>query len=154
MASSVYTLLKLLGFDHQPAKDAADGIKSAYICADKAADAMEVENFVLEMHWYNEAADQLNHARTLLNLREDGGEYEAKWWYAFRHRDWLEVGKLLFEELFVHTNDPEFALLGAYFLMAAIRAHSERKWLEVGKFLEQYWLQVLERGYLLLAGGL
>jgi hypothetical protein len=154
LASSAFTLLKLLGFDHQPAKEAADCIKSAYICADKATDAMEVENCDLEMQWYNEAAVQLKRARILLDLKEDGGKYEVKWWYAFRHGDWLEIGKLLFEELFIHTNDPEFALLGAYFLMTATRAHSERKWVEVGTILGQYWSQVLERGYLFLAGGL
>jgi len=154
LASSVHILLKILGFNQQSVKVAADHIKSAYICADKAAEAMEVENNVLEIQMYDKAAIQLKHVRILLNLRVDGGEYEAKWWYAFRHRNWFKIGRLLFEELFINTEDPEFALLGAYYLLATVRAHSERNWAKVEILLQQYWSQVLERNYRFIAGGL
>ena len=113
LASSVHILLKILGFNQHSVKEAADHIKSAYICADKAVEAMEVENNVLEIQMYDKAATQLKQARILLNLGVDGGDYEAKWWYAFRHRNWFKIGRLLFEELFINTEDPEFALLGA-----------------------------------------
>lgn len=134
---SVHTLLNLLGFDQQPVKEAADCIKSAYIYADKASEAMEVENSVLETQMYNKVAIQLKRARILLNLEMNGGGYETKWWYVFRHQNWFEVGKLLFEELFINTEDPEFALLGVYFLLATVRAHSERKWTKVESLLQK-----------------
>ena len=129
-------------------------IKNAYICADKAVEAMKTENPALEQRMYAETADHLAEARTLLQLKARGGEYEAKWWYAFRHHDRAEVGRLLFEELLFYTNDPEFALLGAYYLFAAGRSHSERKWEQVERFLQKYWKAVLDRNYCFIVGGL
>ena len=129
-------------------------IKNAYICADKAVEAMETENPALEQQMYAEATDHLKAARTLLQLKVRGGEYEAKWWYAFRHRDGAEVGRLLYKELLYNTDDPEFALLGAYYLFAAGKYHSEQNWEQVERFLQKYWLAVLERNYYFIAGGL
>ena len=103
---------------------------------------------------YAEAADHLKAARMFLQLKARGGEYEAKWWYAFRHCDGAEVGRLLFEELFFNTNDPEFALLGGYYLFAAGRSHSERNWEQVEHLLQIYWQAILERDYCFIAGGL
>jgi len=103
---------------------------------------------------YEEADDHLKVARMLIQSKEMGGEYEVKWWYAFRHRDGAEVGRILFEELLYNTNDPEFALLGAYYLFAAGRYHSERNWKQLERFLQKYWKPILERNYCFIAGGL
>ena len=111
-------------------------------------------NKLLEQRMYEEADDHLKVARMLIQSKEKGGEYEVKWWYAFRHRDGAEVGRILFEELLYDTNDPEFALLGAYYLFAAGRYHSERNWKQVERFLQKYWKTILERNYCFIAGGL
>ena len=154
LANSVQALLVGLKIDPQQAKAASEHIKNAYICADKAVEAMNTENPALEHRMYAEAADYLKAARTLIQLKVKGGEYEAKWWYAFRHRDEVEVGHLLYEELLYNTFDPEFALLGAYYLFAAGRYHSEKNWEQVERFLQKYWQAVLERNYCFIAGGL
>ena len=65
-----------------------------------------------------------------------------------------EVECLLYEELLFNTEDPEFALLGAYYLFAAGRSHSERNWEQVERFLQKYWEAILERNYCFVAGGL
>lgn len=83
-----------------------------------------------------------------------GGAYEAKWWYAFRHRGGAEVGRILYEELYFNTKDPEFSLLGAYFLFTAGKYHSKKDWVKVESLLQQYWQHVLARKYCFLAGGL
>ena len=154
LANSVQALLVGLKFDPQQVKAAAEHIKNAYICADKAAEAMKTENAALEQRMYAEAADHLKEARTLLQLKARGGEYEVKWWYAFRHRDGAEVGRLLYEGLLFNTDDPEFALLGGYYLFAAGRYHSERNWEQVEYLLQKYWKTILERNYRFIAGGL
>lgn len=154
LANSVQALLIGLKFDPLQVKAAAEHIKNAYICADKAVEAMETENPALEQRMYAEVADHLKAARTFLQLKARGGEYEAKWWHAFRHRNGAEVGHLLFEELLYNTNDPEFALLGAYYLFAAGRYHSERNWDQVEYLLQKYWKTILERNYRFIAEGL
>jgi len=83
LETSALELLVNLGFEQQRATGAAEHIKQAYICADTAADAMKAENTVLEQRMYEEAADHLKRARTLLHLEAEGGVYEAKWWHAF-----------------------------------------------------------------------
>ena len=154
LATSAQTLLVKLGFDPLIAKEAADHIKHAFICADKAVEAMKADNTSLEQHMYEEAANHLNRARTLLQLKPAGGEFEVNWWYAFRHQNGFEVGRILFEELCFYSNDPEFALLGAYYLFAAARYHSERNWEQVEDLLQKYWKILLEKEYRFLAGGL
>ena len=154
LATSAKSMLVSLDFNPKQAKEAAEHIKRAYICADKATESMKNENPTLEQRMYDKAADHLKHARILLQLEVAGGEYEAKWWYAFRHRDSAEVGRILFEELYTNTKDPEFALLGAYYLFTAGRYHSERNWEQVECFLQKYWKNLLERKYCFLAGGL
>ena len=154
LVTSVQGLLVGLEFDSYHAKKAAEHIMHAYIYADKAVDAMKVENTALEQQMYEDATNHLKQARTLLQLKAEGGEYEVKWWYAFRHRDEAEVGRLLYEEICYHTNDPEFALLGAYFLFTAGRYHSERNWTQVENLLQKYWKILLEKKYRFLAGGL
>lgn len=154
LATSAHALLVVLEFEDQSTKEAADHIMHAYVYADKAVDAMKADNPTLEQKMYAESAKHLKQARSLLQLETKGGEYEAKWWYAFRHRDGAEVGRLLYEELQFHTNDPEFSLLGAYFLSAAARYHSKRDWEQVETLLQQYWHHMLEHKYRFLAGGL
>lgn len=154
LATSAQALFENLGFNPKRAKEAAEHIKHAYICADKAVEAMKVSNTTLELRMYEESATHLKQARTFLQLDAEGGTYEAKWWYAFRHRDGAEVGRILFEELYFNTKDPEFSLLGAYFLFAAGKYHSQRDWMKVESLLQQYWQHVLERKYCFIAGGL
>lgn len=154
LATSVQALLVGLEFDSYHAKKAAEHIMHAYICADKAVDAMKSENSVLEHQLYEEATNHLKQVRTILQLKAEGGEYEVKWWYAFRHRDGAEVGRLLYEEICYQTNDPEFALLGAYFLFSAAKFHSKRNWEQVENLLQKYWKILLEKKYRFLAGGL
>lgn len=154
LATSAQALLVNLYFDPKWAKKAAEHIKHAFTYADKATDAMKVSDTILERRMYEEAAAHLKQARTLLQLEAEGGIYEVKWWYAFRHRDGAEVGRILFEELYLNTKDPEFSLLGAYFLFAAGKYHSKRDWMKVESLLQQYWQHVLERKYCFIAGGL
>lgn len=154
LKTSVQALLVSLEFDIHHAKKAANHIMNAYIYADEAVDAMKAGNTALEHQMYEEATNHLKQARTILQLNTEGGENEVKWWYAFRHRDGAEVGRLLYEEIYYQTNDPEFALLGAYFLFAAGRYHSERNWEQVENLLQKYWKLLLEKKYRFIAGGL
>jgi len=66
LQNSVQALLVDLCFDPQQVKAAAEHIKNAYICADKAVEAMKTENSALEQRMYEEAADHLKVARMLI----------------------------------------------------------------------------------------